>query len=118
MAHQQLGNLQGTRARGQHQGRLTLLVRHLHVGARIEQHFDQGSIGNLHGLRQGARAVAVDDIGLRSVLEQRTGKLRIDLVDCPMQRRGTVSLGCVHVGARIDHLKRGVAITGLDQTGE
>ena len=118
MAHQQLGNVQGSRARGQHQGRLALLVRHLHVAACIKQHFDQARIGNLYRLRQRARAVIVDDIGLRPALEQRAGKIRVDLVDCPVQRRCTVSLGCVHIGARGNHLERGVAIAGLDQTGE
>src|SRR5260370_29378319 len=44
--------------------------------------------------------------------------MRVDLVDCPVQRRCTVSLGSVHVGARGNPLERSVPITGLDQTGE
>ena len=50
--------------------------------------------------------------------EQRADNIRVDLVDCPVQRRCTVSLGCVHIGARGNHLERSVPITGLDQTGE
>jgi len=51
VAHQQLGNVQGSRARGQHQGRLALLVRHLCVAACIEQHFDQLYAHTEHGFK-------------------------------------------------------------------
>ena len=35
-----------------------------------------------------------------------------------MQRRCTVSLGCVYIGTRRNPLERSVPIAGLDQTGE
>src|SRR5262249_10222328 len=81
----------GPRGRGQHQARLPLLVRPLYVAACIEQHPDQARIGTLSRLRQRARAVIVDDIGFRPALEERTGKIRVDLVNGPVQRRCTVS---------------------------
>ena len=45
-------------------------------------------------------------------------QIRVDFVDSPVQRRGAVSLGCVHIGARGNHLERSVAMTRLDQTCE
>src|SRR5213592_1066243 len=43
-------------------------------------------------------------------------KIGADLVDGPVQRRCPVALGCIHVGARGNHLERSVPFAGLNQT--
>ena len=118
MSDQLFGNVHGTRTRGQHQNRLALLIRCLHIRARIEQHFDQVSIGNLYRLCQRTRPVVIDDIRPRPTLKEHSNQFGSDIVDRPVQWRGAVSLRNVHIGAGIDQLQRGIAFLGLHQVGK
>jgi len=110
MAHQEAGNvLKDSRERGQHQGRLALLVRaHSASLPASEQHSTRPAIGPpSRASRQRARAVIVDShFGRARAGAAARRELRVDLDKrLPVQRRGTV-LGCVLSAARGNHLKR------------